>query len=126
MRCEVLGLIDDETYVGDAASPDICQRCDHQLFIFHGLRKHLVLLVLFTILALDEFQVVPQWLHVGIKLRLDISGQKPQVLVAQRHDGPCHIDLLEVSLLFQCPGKGQECFPRTGNALHRNQLHIGI
>ena len=53
-------------------------------------------------LALDEVQVVPQWLHVWVDLVLGITGQEPQVLVAQRYNGACQYDLVVAVFLLQC------------------------
>ena len=34
MGSQVLGFIDDKTHIGDAPTADVCQRSNHQFFIF--------------------------------------------------------------------------------------------
>ena len=65
---KVLGFIHNKSYIGDAAAADISQRGDYQFFIFDGIGDHLVFLVPFAVLVLDEFQVIPQRFHVWIEL----------------------------------------------------------
>ena len=82
----------------------------------HGpqIRAHLgyfgVLLIAFAVLILNKFQVIPKWFHVGVELGFDITGQVANVFVAQRNNGPCQINLLILTLLFECRSKGNQRF----------------
>ncbi len=118
--CEILGLVDDEANVRQAPSAYVRQGRDDQLFKIHHFRDPLILLIGFVVLVLDEFQIVPERLHVGIKLRLDITRQVPDVLVAERHDGAGEINLFVVALLFQARRQGDKGLTRSGHALYGN------
>ncbi len=73
MGSEVLGLIDDEENIGERPAPNVGKWLDDQFFLIDQLGDFLVFLVRLLVLILDELQVVPKRLHVGVELGLDVT-----------------------------------------------------
>jgi hypothetical protein len=87
-------------------------------FVNWGLPKDLfVPLFVLGKLVFNELKVVPQRLHVRVYLRFYIAGEEAYVFVAQRHNGSCQINLLELLPLLQRGGQGHQSFPRTRHTL---------
>ena len=101
VRRQILRLIHNKENVAQATPTDVGQRRDHQFLLLHHLRDLLKLLIRLLVLILNELQVVPQWLHIGIQLAFDVSWQEPNILVRKRYDGAGQKNLLKVAALLQ-------------------------
>ena len=97
---QVLGFVDDEDDLRQAASSDIRQRRDVELVLLDHCIESTILAAVVVELVLDDVQVVPQWLHVWVDLRRCIARQIADVTVGERHDRPRQIDLSKRLALF--------------------------
>ncbi len=86
MRREILGFIHNEVDLLQAATANVCERRDEQLFVFEHLLNLLALAVFIAVLVTDNIQVVVQRLHIWIKLGLNIARKEAEVAVAKWND----------------------------------------
>ena len=56
--------------------------------------------LIFSKLRLNELEVVPQRLHIGIDLLFGIAGQEAQITIGQSDNGAGQNDLVKFVALF--------------------------
>ncbi len=122
---EVLGLVHDEEDVVERAAADVGERRDADLLVLDHLRERLVLAALPGEAVADHGEVVPQRLHVGVELALDVAGEEADVAVPQRHDGAREVDLVVAPALLEGGGQRQERLAGAGAAGQRDELDLG-
>jgi hypothetical protein len=89
-----------EDHVRKAASPDSSERHDVQLLGLHYLVDLFVGGFLLVELVLDDPQVVPERLHEGVDLGVDVPGEEADVPVGEGDDRPREADLLVDTPVF--------------------------
>ena len=126
MRGEVLRLIDDEEGLAEAAAADIGQRRDHEFLVLQQALDLKGFLGRRAELRLDDVEVVHQGLQVRTHLGLLVTWKESDVLVAQDYGRARQDDLVEVALLLEGGGQGEQGFTRTGTAGEGNELDLRI
>ena len=126
MRGEVLRLVHDEIHLAEGAAADIGEGRDEELLL---LEHRLDLERLFGTrleAALDDVQVVHQRLYVRAHLAPLVAGEEADVLAAEHHGRAAEDDLVEVLLLLQRGGQGDERLARAGAAGQGHERDGGI
>ncbi len=80
---EVLSFVHNKDDIRQGATPNVGQWRHQYFLVGHHLINLLEVAIALAKLVLDELQVVPKGLHVGIDFLLGIAGQKSDVAVAQ-------------------------------------------
>ena len=82
MRCEVLGLVDDDVLLRQGAATDVGERLDLELTALQQLRISAGAFLRSA--REEELEVVEDRLHPGVQLLVDRAGKKADV-TAERH-----------------------------------------
>lgn len=122
VRGKVLGFINDEKDVREAAAADIGQRRDEELFGFSQFFDVLVFLARGLEFSFDDGEVVEEGLHVGPNLLAHVAGQEADVAVGQGDDGAGKEYLLELGFLREGCSEGEEGLAGAGLARKRDEL----
>src|SRR6202012_1970593 len=124
MRRKVLRFIYNKKYFAQRTAADEGQRRYRDLLIGYQFINFSLHFFIIAKLIFNKLQVVPNWRHVRVDFWFNITWQKANILVAQRHYGACYEYLPEILALLQRSGQCQQGFARTRVALYGNQFYI--
>ena len=126
MRGEVLRLVHDEIHLAEGAAADVGEGRDEELLLLEHRLDLERLLGARLEAALDDVQVVHQRLHIGAHLAPLVAGEEADVLAAEHHGRAAEDDLVEVLLLLQRGGQGDERLARAGAAGQGHERDGGV
>lgn len=126
VRGEVLGFVDDEEDVGEAATANVSEGGYEDFFVFDHFVDGFGFFVFFVPLVFDEFEVVPEGLHVGVDFGFHVAGEVSDVFVGEGYDGACEVDLLVIASLFEGGCQGEEGLAGAGYAGDGDQGDGGV